>query len=418
MTLADLPLLLLDLISPAHAVPQDRLDALSDQDWEVMLKMVQQHRLGPLLHWQLGRAHAQLQCPEPVKARLQANYRQSVLRNLMVQRELLLVHDVLHAAGIPCVALKGAFLAFYAYPHSSLRPLRDLDILVPDDRVLQAFQALLDGGLTRIEKYQGRPEAFVDLDNKHLPPLCSPSGTLNIELHNRIFHPEHCESGTPDLSEEPGFWQRTVEVRLAQAMIRYESPTDLLFHMIVHAVYDHEFNNGPLLISDLAFLLDAYQIDWPLFWALAERGRYTRGCCLALRLTERYWGGKSIEWASTLPMNPADYDVQMNRAVHLMLRDFDARGDVALGATMTGKSTLFSKAAHVLNRLFVSRAVLSTQHPVGQYDWRIYFYYPVRWWRLLTQRLPEFWRVRKASHLQHEVAEVRGLRQWLQQELH
>ena len=416
-TIADLQLLLLDLVSPARAVSQDRLDVLSDPDWEIMLKMMQQHRLAPLLHWQLSRAHAHLQCPESVKNQLLASYQKSVLRNLMVQRELLLVHDVLHSAGIPCIALKGAFLAFYAYPNAALRPLRDLDILVSAEHVLQAFQVLLDGGLTRIETYQGSPQAFFDLAEKHLPPLRSPSGTLNIELHHRLFHQEDGDNGAPDLSEEPGFWQRTVELRLTQAMIRYESPTDLLFHLIVHAAYEHEFNNGPLLLSDLAFLLDTQAIDWPLFWALAESSRKTRGCWLALKLTERYWGEKSIAWMPSVA-TPSDCDAQMEHAAHLMLRDFDARHDVARHATIAEKSTLFAKAAHMLGGLFVPKAVLAVQYPVRQDDWWIYFYHPLRWWRLLTKTLPRFLNVGKVGNLQHEAVKIRGLRQWLQQEPH
>lgn len=48
-----LRLLLLDLISSVAVVEQSALDALSQAHWSQVMVMVQQHRLGPLLHWQL-----------------------------------------------------------------------------------------------------------------------------------------------------------------------------------------------------------------------------------------------------------------------------------------------------------------------------------------------------------------------------
>lgn len=413
--LAELQSLLLDLISPARPVDQARLDALGEPQWQNILRMARQHRLGPLLHWQLGRAHAHLQCPESVKAQLLASYRQSALRNLMLQRELLLVHGILHDAGIPYVALKGAFLAVHAYPQPALRPMRDLDILVSEDQVLQAFQVLLDGGLTRNKSYEGSPEAWAQL-YKHLPPLRSPSGSLNVELHRRVFRPDKDHGAAAELSLDPGFWQRALALPLGQASIRYEPPTDLLLHLIVHAAYDHEFDNGPLLLSDLAFLLDRHPIDWPLFWSMAERGGHSRGCWLALKLTERYWGEQPIAW----PDNPALPDLEegglLARAAQLMLRDFDARENVSLHATMDAKPTLAAKAAHVCSRLFAPRTLVAAQYAVRPDDWRIYGYYPVRWWRLLSQRLPGFLHASKADGLQGEVLEIRALRHWLRQE--
>ena len=108
---------------------------------------------------------------------------------------------------------------------------------------------------------------------------------------------------------------------LAGKSLPFESPTDLLLHLIVHAAHDHGFNNGPLLMSDIAFLLRRHAIDWPLFWCLAGQVRSTRACFLALRLTERYWGGQPVSWpASALPPSPID-DTLLDTVALLTLRD-------------------------------------------------------------------------------------------------
>lgn len=411
--LPQLQSLLLDLISPIRAVQQSQLDELGDTDWHALLAMVRQHRLGPLLHWQLGKAHAGLHLPAQAQAELSNAFRRSAMRSLTLQRELLLVHRVLQRADIPYMALKGAYLAFHVYPHSALRPLRDLDILVPRAQALLAYQALLDGGLTRIDGHLGSPAAALQL-SRHLPPLRSPSGHVNVELHSRLFHaPDDGEATPPDLSEDPQFWPRGSKLQLANAELCFESPTDLLLHLIVHAAYDHEFDNGPLVLSDLAFLLDQHAIDWPLFWALATRGDYTRGCMLTLGLVQRYWGAPSIAWPDAGAGDELLADGQLHEAALLMLRDFDARGDVYLRCKLIDRPSLRARTRFLLQRIFVPRAEVAAEYAVSEHSPRVYLWYPVRWWRLLTQRLVGYRRSMKQTNIHREASQLAAFREWL-----
>ena len=408
--------LLLDLISPVRAVAQSQLDALSEADWQLLMAMVRQHRLGPLLHWQLGQAHPTLQLPAPVQARLSHIYKKGTLRSLTLQRELVLADRILQDAGIPSMALKGAYLAFHAYPQPALRPLRDLDILVPAAQALNAFQVLLDGGLRRIDTYMGTPEAAIEI-HQHFPPLRSPSGTVNIELHNRALHPSHDHPDLPDLSADPQFWERANRTRVGNTEITFESPTDLLLHLIVHAVFDHKFNNGPLVLSDLAFLLRTHSMDWPLFWNLADQGHHTRGCVLALLLTQKYWGQLPLVWSDEAEQitKDATVSVQVDRAALLMLREMQARGDVDILAQVNKEASVLAKGQNLLRRLFVSRTTMAAAYPVAKDDWRIYAWYPIRWWRLVTQRLPSLWRSHQQTDLRSEATQLAEIKVWLNQ---
>ena len=65
-------------------------------------------------------------------------------------------------------------------------------------------------------------------------------------------------------------------------------PTEMLLHLIVHAVYEHGFCNGPLVLTDIAYLLGKVEVDWDRFWATAERGGWSEGCNLLLGLAEYY----------------------------------------------------------------------------------------------------------------------------------
>ena len=157
--LGELRDLLLDLISTRREVEALRVSSLDEDDWGVILSMVRQHRLGPLLHWRLTREKADVPVPEDVRETLAASFKKATWRALVLQRELLMIGRTLSDAGIPWVALKGAYLAFAVYPHPALRPLRDLDVLVPRKSALSAYQALIDSGYSRLPDHPGDPEA-------------------------------------------------------------------------------------------------------------------------------------------------------------------------------------------------------------------------------------------------------------------
>jgi hypothetical protein len=415
LPLSQLQLLLLDLLSPVRPLAQASIDVLAPPDWATLLDLAGQYRLGPLLHWQLARAHASLQLPSDVAAQLAGSHKRSTLRNLSLQRELLLLHRVLTQAGIPYVALKGAYLANHAYPQAALRPMRDLDILVPRALVLQAWQTLLDAGWLRIDLYQGTPDAAM-LQNKHLPPLRSASGLAIVELHARLFDQNPDAPEPADLSESPAFWARRIKAAVAGQSLTFESPTDLLLHLIVHAVHEHQFNNGPLLLSDLAFLINTQPIDWPLFWQLAQKQGQTRGCLLALRLTQRYWDVPRISWTSELPQAaPAALEAALDMAAALMLRDLKASSYVNLHIELARSGSAGGKIQLVLRKLFPPRSRMAAAYPVTQHDWRLHFWYPVEWWRLLTLWLAAFWRSRGHSQVQQEVRQLVRLKQWIDQ---
>lgn len=413
MDLDKLKLLILDLISPVRDVPTDALISLSEAELSEFLVIARQHRLEPLLFWRLAHEKRDCQQPDALKARLANQYKQATFRALTVQRELLLVHRILQAAGIPHVALKGAFLAFHAYPNPALRPLRDLDILVPKKSALEAYQALIDKGAQRIKAYAGDPEATLVIGH-HLPPLLSPSASVSVELHACLFHQDKSANLREDLSEDQVFWERVRRISVASNEVPFESSTDLLLHMIVHAVYDHQFNNGPLLLSDLAYLLTSEPIDWPLFWRLAQDRGQVRGCLLAFGLLERYWGELPITWPDDLVR--ADMVMPIDEAALMMLRDFDARRDVTLGSEVAAQVSLARKLKLFLCKAFPPKVQIAAQYPVSQHSLRIYFWYPVKWWSLLAARLPRYLRSLAHDRVQGEVLGVREIERWLQAE--
>ncbi|MBF0394193.1 MAG: nucleotidyltransferase family protein, partial [Alphaproteobacteria bacterium] len=108
----ELQALLIDLVCARRPANID----LDGRDWDALMAMVRHHRLAPLLHWRLTREASAVPVPQAVRAQLASAFTNATLRALQVQRELLLVHRILESAGIPHVALKGAYLAHHCYP--------------------------------------------------------------------------------------------------------------------------------------------------------------------------------------------------------------------------------------------------------------------------------------------------------------
>ncbi|HZX31484.1 MAG TPA: nucleotidyltransferase family protein, partial [Rhodocyclaceae bacterium] len=118
------------------------------------------------MHERLAQGPSGDAIPVPVKDRLQQSYRRTAVRNLSICRQLVKAASLLQEAGIASVALKGAFLAFFAYRTPALRPMRDLDLLVRQEDAVRAFEVMKSHGYRAV--FDGAPEAYF-ADRIHLP---------------------------------------------------------------------------------------------------------------------------------------------------------------------------------------------------------------------------------------------------------
>ena len=400
--------LLLDLISTQREVAARRVSSLEEDDWGVILSKVRQHRLGPLLQWRLSREKADVPVPEDVRDALAVSFKKATLRALVLQRELLMIGRTLGDAGIPWVALKGAYLAFAVYPHPALRPLRDLDVLVAKERALSAYQALIDSGCRRLRGHRGDPEAPTAAA-KHLPPLLSASGQVTVELHVRLTPPDCAHRWNADGA---GVWGRLIERTVAGDSIPYLSPTDLLLHLTVHALYAHRFDNGPLVLTDVSYLVRGAEIDWPLIWRLADEGEWTRGCLLVLTVAQRYFGELPIDLPASASSELAGVRAHVVTCSSLMLRRLDLANDVRLAGALAERPAR-QKLSYLLSRAFPPRVRLASVYPVAADSRAIYLYYVANCVRLLTQRAPAIVASRKNAEVGQTARQLTELDRWL-----
>jgi Uncharacterised nucleotidyltransferase len=310
---------LLDLIGTAR---QPELGGLSVADWAELDRIAAQHRLQPLL-FAMHRANTAI--PPDVRESWQAAHRYQTLQAMVQQAELAETCALLEQSGFAPIALKGAWLATHAYPEAAQRPLRDIDLLVAHDVVLAAYQVLIEAGYAEAETGEMALADVVRLD-KHLPPLTAPRGTA-IELHQYLWERDGRLDHASPAADEAALRARAVR---DETGLRFLAPQDLLAHLIVHAVYSHRLDCGPLVLTDIDFLLRAAPIDWEQFWNDAARDGWRGGARLLLELTARYRTNPAIDFTAD-PGPPAPKDL-LDAAPDLLLQELETRASAGLGA--------------------------------------------------------------------------------------
>lgn len=203
----------------------------------------------------------------------------TAIHNLLLRHELGKTLTALGESGIQALALKGVVMAYTAYPDPSLRPMSDLDLLVPPGKREKALQVLRTLGyeypahfaIPRDQDWRPSP------DQEFAPPLRLRASVVLLEIHSEL---ECSEPVFPMPVRE--FWSRSVLVDLKGLIVQTLCPEDFLFHLCLHQSRSHRFRKGLLPLVDLRWLLASRQDwNWP---GIVERSLRC-GCATWMYLT-------------------------------------------------------------------------------------------------------------------------------------
>lgn len=294
-----------------------KIPSAAFDDWDAFDRRAEEHRLRPLLH-HFHRDNAAI--PQTIRELWATTYRASAITALHQRRELLEIAELCTASGLHPVALKGAWLAWNAWPDPALRPLRDLDLYLPDEGALRAREILLEKGW-----HENESEGLDQLGGeewlarfKALPSLVSPGGVA-VDLHVRLWDDDGRVPAPPD-----GLLERCI-ADADHPCLRYLAPIDQLMHLAIHATA-HRFDGGPLMLADFGYLLAAEAFDWPAIRARADREGWRSHLALCLAAAKR-WSGIEVLW----PEFPGAVPGNLLEALPLLLcKPLEAReGDIA-----------------------------------------------------------------------------------------
>ena len=357
----DLPALRRRLLKLVGTGELGSLSELNGGDWQRLDRLAALHRLQPLLHAQHGGAAA---IPEAIRQLWRGAHRAAALQAMTQRAALADCWGLLEQAGHQPIALKGAWLAAQAYPEAALRPMRDLDLLVPLPGVRAAYQLLLAAGYREVEPAEMALDDVIRLD-KHMPVLVSPRGTM-IELHHRLWEPDGRLDHASPATDEAALRGRAV---LDSAGIRYLAPQDTLAHLIVHAVYSHRLDCGPLLLADIDFLLNAAVIDWARFWEQARAGHWRGGARLVLDLVAHYRPAAPIDFAPDQGV-PSPPELR-EAAPDLLLQELETRQSAGLlaAALKAGPTKLFQRLRGQRSAAGQTAVTRDMHHEGGALGW-------------------------------------------------
>lgn len=253
-------------------------DGLGPGDWASLEEAACQHRVAPLLWHRLRERGAAERAPAAVQRRLAELHVLGVLRAEARRRQLAEALAALRSSAIPVVPLKGAFLAEHAYAEAALRPMGDLDLLVPDGALDAAVDALVAVGYLPPDE----ESRAAYRSHRHPPPLTHPGG-LAIELHTTL---EPCIA--PLRLPLPELWARARPVSAAGEPALALAPEDLLLYLATHMARSHLLGASLISVCDIDVWMDRFAAtaDWDAVVRRASEGEVRRFVYAALGLAE------------------------------------------------------------------------------------------------------------------------------------
>ena len=217
-------------------------------------------RVLPLLYANLAR----LGCKHPFMQRLRGIYRHSWCEAQVHRQHGVAAVSRLASEGIETLATKGLVLANVYYDNPALRPMSDIDIMVPEHRAMEAFAALSGSGWSEpaAAHWGWRRQAMMVI--AHAAALRH-DRYGELDLHWRLS-PESGGAASGAI-----FWRHAISFEFAGTRMLRLDPAHMLLHIVTHGLRPNQL--PPLRwVADAAMVLrrDGASLDWQRLFGLAR----------------------------------------------------------------------------------------------------------------------------------------------------
>ncbi|NOZ51352.1 MAG: nucleotidyltransferase family protein [Chloroflexi bacterium] len=393
-------------------ISASELEKLGPSDWQALLRLATDQRVRPLLHHRLRERGLIAAVPTNIREDLSGSYRRNTLRILHMSAEFRQIAIALQAEGIAVIVLKGLYLASSVYESIGLREMNDIDLMVRRQSVAPAAEILTHLG------YRPHRPYVLESDlawSHHLTGHVKPGGTA-VELHWHITRPG--QSYSIDLEE---LWERAQHVRIAGVDVLALCPEDMVLHICLHTSYQHRFEFGLRPSCDLATVLHHFQddLDWDAIEERTVRWGWQRGVTLALYLAQE-WVGAALpeDWLTNLQPQGLDTTI-LATARDLVFTPRRATRELSANVALLieRSSSLKHIFRHLVRMIFPSASLMSKAYGVSPGSFRLYLYYPRRWWELVQRNRADLLGLFRHDKTLTSVAEHKNiLARWLETE--
>jgi hypothetical protein len=156
-------------------------------------------------------------------------HRYSWARNQTLLAPMMPIVDALGHAGIDTLLLKGAAFVADRRLDAGMRPMNDIDVLVPVSRMREAIDLLLDAGLVPVG---GVPPWYV----AEYAPRFVPSHGFRDELDHQLDLHWHVLHASCQPEADDDFWAAAAPIELLGVKTRALCPADELLLVILHGL--------------------------------------------------------------------------------------------------------------------------------------------------------------------------------------
>lgn len=322
---------------------------------EKLYVLAQRHDLAHIVGQALG--NLKLLGNDEISQKLKNVSMQAIYRYVQLSYELGQSCRVLEEANIPFIPLKGAVLRTL-YPEPWMRTSCDIDILVQEENLDQAVEAL-----KQKLQYQGGSKSDHDV------LLRSPGGTI-LELHFDTIQERYANNTSRDVLA--GIWGEASPIKAGSSHMLL-SDSMFYFYHIAHMAKHFEVGGcGVRSFLDVWILNHKIDCDKEAREQLLEDGGLLQFAKAAEALSEVWFSGAPMDaWNKQLN----DYILRAG-----LYGDFQNRA--ALGQAKKG-----GKLRYVLTqRVFMPYDYLKAEYPIlEKHKWLTPVYQVVRWFRALRR---------------------------------
>lgn len=225
-----------------------------DLNWDYLAQRAFQHKLTPLLYWNLK--EFQDEVPENVFKCLKEIFNRNTKKNLLMLGELLKLLNLFEKHGLNVIPYKGPLLAIYAYKNLALRQFDDLDIFVHKNDVFNVKEILISYGYNPQFELEGFKERrFIKSQREY--KFNNPETTINLEVHWQF------QGVSFSLSDDPGFLgdpENVEMINISNKEISSLSHENMLLVLGIHA--SQHLWERLSWICDISELIQSHEMNW------------------------------------------------------------------------------------------------------------------------------------------------------------
>ncbi len=219
-------------------------------------------KLLPLLYHNLRKQHVE----DPLMQKLKTTFLATWYENQLLIRSAVSLISLLHKSGVPTMALKGAALSALYYEHIGLRPMADMDLLVPPTKAAGVISRMKQAGWAPGKVLPGLcVNSYLKI--KHGFEFRDESGR-KVDLHWHVL--DECLTLDSDLE----FWESRCSLDLNGEPTSCLNPADQLLHTCVHGA---KWSETPPIrwVADAMMILNSpeKEVDWNRLCVQAQKRR-------------------------------------------------------------------------------------------------------------------------------------------------